>query len=61
MEWEREKTYIREDAMQQKALETARKLLKMNLGNPEQIAQAVGLPLEQVLDLQKELAAAPVN
>ena len=61
MEWEREKTYIREDAMQQKALETARKLLKMNLGNPEQITQAVGLPLEQVLELQKELAAAPVN
>ena len=46
---------------QEKALETARKLLKMNLGNPEQIAQAVGLPLEQVLDLQKELAAVPAN
>ena len=58
MEWEREKTYIREDAMQQKALETARKFLKMNLGNPEQIAQGTGLPLEQVLDLQKELTPA---
>ncbi|MBP5448360.1 MAG: hypothetical protein J6X95_09800 [Treponema sp.] len=46
---------------EEKALETARKLLKMNLGNPEQIAQAVGLPLEQVLDLQKELAAVPAN
>ncbi len=42
------------EGAQQKALETARKLLKMNLGNPEQIAQAVGLPLEQVLELQKE-------
>ena len=48
---------------QEKAVEAARNLLKMNLGTPEQIAQAEGLPLEQVLELQKELAAqaAPAN
>ena len=47
---------------QEKAVENAQNLLKMNLGNPEQIAQAVGLPLEQVLELQKEFAQpAPAN
>ena len=43
------------DGMQQKAVEAARNLLRMNLGTPEQIAQAEGLPLEQVLALQAEL------
>ncbi len=61
MEWEREKTYIREDAMEQKAVEAARNFLAMNVLTPEQIAQGTGLPLEQVLELQKELAAAPAN
>ena len=37
-------------------IEAAQNLLKMNLGTPEQIAQAAGLPLEKVLELQKELA-----
>ena len=41
---------------QQKAIEAAINLLKMKLGTPEQIAQAQGLPLEKVLDLQKEIA-----
>lgn len=49
---------IRESKKEQ-ALEAARNLLAMNILTPEQIAQAVGLPLEQVLDLQKELAAQP--
>ena len=49
---------VHEDvAREQKAAEDARNLLAMNLGTPEQIAQATGLPLEQVLELQKELAA----
>ena len=69
MDWEREKTYIREDAieegreqgMQRKAVEAATNLLKMNVLTPEQIAQALGLPLDQVLELQKELAAEPAN
>ena len=51
----------REDGRQEKAIEAAQNLLKMNLGTPEQIAQAEGLPLEQVLELQKELAAASAN
>ena len=40
---------------QQKAIEAATNLLKMGLGTPEQIAQAQGLPLEKVLELQKEV------
>ena len=68
MEWEREKTYIREDAieegreqgMQQKAVEDARNALAMNL-TAEQTAQITGLPLEQVLELQKAVAAQPAN
>ncbi len=49
---------------QEKALETARSFLAMNSLTPEQIAQGTGLSLDQVLDLQKELAAehaAPAN
>ncbi len=38
------------------SVEVARNLLAMNILTPEQIAQAEGLPLEQVLELQKELA-----
>lgn len=41
------------EGAQQKAVEAAIKLLKMNLGTPEQIAEAQGLPLEKVLELQK--------
>ena len=40
---------------QQTAIANARNLLSMNLGTPEQIAQAVSLPLEQVLALKNEL------
>ena len=46
---------IMTEAAEEKAVEAARNLLKMNLGTPEQIAQAIGLPLEQVLELQKEI------
>ena len=60
MEWEREKTYIREDAMEQKAVEAARNLLNEGIA-PEVISRCVALPLEQVLELQKELAAEPAK
>ena len=56
MEWERQRAYDFEDGMQQKAIEAATNLLKMKLGTPEQIAQAQGLPLEKVLELQKSIS-----
>ena len=40
---------------QKKAEEAAINLLKMKVGTPEQIAQAQGLPLEKVLELQKQV------
>ena len=40
---------------QQRAIEAAINLIKMKLGTPEQIAQAQGLPLEKVLELQQQL------
>lgn len=40
---------------QQKAVDTAIKLLKMNKLYSEEIAQGTGLPLEKVLELQKEI------
>ncbi len=45
----------KEDGRTEKAIETVINLLKMNLLTPEQIAQAAGLPLEKVLELQKEI------
>ena len=45
----------REEAREQKAIEAAQNLLRMNVLSLEQIAQAQGLPLEKVLELQKEL------
>ena len=39
---------------QQKAVETAKTLLKMKLLSTEQIAQAAGLPLETVRELQQQ-------
>ena len=50
----------RVEGAQQKAVETAENLLKEG-DAPEKIARCTGLPLEQVLELQKELAAAPAN
>ena len=43
------------EGAQQTAIANARNLLSMNLGTPEQIAQAVSLSLEQVLALKDEL------
>lgn len=46
---------IRVEAKEEKALEDAVKLLKMGVGTPEQIAVAIDLPLEKVLELQKSI------
>ena len=40
---------------QQKAIEAAINLIKMKVLSPEQIAQAQGLPLQKVLELQQQL------
>ena len=45
----------KEEGAQQKAIEAAINLIKMKLGTPEQIAQAQGLPLSKVLELQQQL------
>ena len=63
MEWERQRVYDfeagREKGLEQgasqKAIEDANNLLKMNVLTPQQIAQAVSLSVERVLELQKEL------
>ena len=56
MTWERQRTYDFDAGMEkgarQRALASARQLLAMQLLTPEQIAQAVQLPLEQVIALQ---------
>ena len=44
-----------QDGQEQKAIEVAQNLLKMKILTPEQIAQAENLPLEKVLELQKEI------
>ncbi len=46
---------ITQEAKKAKAEEAAINLLKMNILSPEQIAQAQGLSLEEVLELQKEI------
>lgn len=48
----------REEAAEQRAINSAKNLLAMNVLTPEQIAQALNLPLEQVLQLQKEAQAS---
>ena len=50
-----EKEIAREEGSLNRAIESAKNLLKMNLLTPEQISQAVSLPLEQVLALADEL------
>ena len=55
MEWERQRAYDFENGKDAKAIETAENLLKMNLGTPEQIAQASGLSLEKILELQEQI------
>lgn len=47
----------RKEGMTEKAVESAKNLLAMNVLSHEQIAQAVGLPLETVQQLAEELKA----
>lgn len=43
------------EGSKQRAVDAATNLLQMNILTPEQIAQAVGIPLEEVLELKKQL------
>ena len=45
----------RREGAEEKAVETAKNLLKMKLGSIEQISQATGLPIEQVQSLSAKL------
>lgn len=57
MTWEQEIKFqakrAYKEGLEEKASETARNLLEMSL-EPEKIAKATGLPLEKVLELQKQ-------
>ena len=59
MEWERQRTYDfengKEAGKEAKAIEAAINLLKMKNLSPNEIAQALDLPLEKVLELQQQL------
>lgn len=53
-----EEAYIqlwRRDGRIQQAIDSAKNFLAMNVLTPEQIAQGTGLPLEQVLELRKQI------
>ena len=45
----------RKEALEEKAVETAQKMLDSNLGTPEQIASVTSLSLEKVLEIKKGL------
>ena len=47
---------LRADGAYAASIANAKNLLRMNLGSPEQISQAVSLPLEQVIALKEELS-----
>ena len=46
---------IANDIANQKIIETAQKMLKENIGTPEQISMVTSLPLEKILELQKKV------
>lgn len=46
---------IAKDMANQKIIETAKKMLKENIGTHEQISMVTNLPLEKILELQKEI------
>ena len=48
----------RSEGQEQAKIENARNLLVMGLGTHEQIAQAVGLPLEKIKELAREMETA---
>ncbi len=54
MEWERQRTYDFEAGKEAKAQEAAIALLEKGI-SPETIAECVKLPLEKVLELQKDI------
>ena len=56
-----EKYYAREEGAQERAIANAKNFLRMNLLTPEQIAIGTSLPLEQILELKKELETADVE
>ena len=45
------------EGSQQKAIEDAANLLKLGVLTPEQISSAIGLPLEQVVELKNSLTS----
>ena len=60
MTWERQRAYDldagREEGRNEKAVEAAEKLIKMNILTVEQIAEAQGLTVEQVLELKEKVS-----
>lgn len=54
MTWQDEIEFQSKKASEERAVETAQKMLDSNLGTPEQIASVTSLPLEKILELQKE-------
>ena len=64
MTWERQRTYDKEEGIEigrekgrnEKAVEAAEQLIKMNILSAEQIATAVNLPLEQVLEIKEKIS-----
>ena len=57
MEWEREKTYIREDAMEQKAVEAARSFYANGV-SIDIIAKSLGMTEDQVKEIVGEPSPA---
>jgi len=59
MTWARDSIRIKKEGIAEgahdKAIESARNLLALNVITPEQIAQANGLPLEEVLELRNSI------
>lgn len=60
-EFEEAKEIGAREARAEVSLKSAENLLKMNLLTPEQIAQAVNLPLEQILSIKENLLAEPAE
>ena len=54
MEWERQRAYDKQEGINEKAIEDAISLLKEG-DSPEKVARCIKLPLEKVLELQKEI------
>ena len=57
---QKEAQEMREEGIEKNRIETAKNMFELSL-TPAQIAKCTGLPLEQVLELQKELMAMPAN